>query len=48
MAGLALVGVVFSLFLPETIHKPTREEYKELFNTNVSITSINDGDGDEE
>ena len=34
MAGLAILGAFCSLFLPETILKPTREVYEDLFKTN--------------
>ena len=46
MAGIGFVGVISSLFLPETIHKPTREEYDELFNGKAPVVveaPINDG-----
>ena len=38
MAGLGLVGVVFTLFLPETINKPTREDYTDFFDKDVPVT----------
>eukprot|EP00111_Clytia_hemisphaerica_P023866 TCONS_00070314-protein len=37
MAGFAVAGTILCLFLPEMLGKPTREEYKELFDENPTI-----------
>lgn len=34
MSGLAVLGAVSTVFLPETIRQPTREVYEDLFETN--------------